>query len=321
MNDLSLQQIIIYPIKSLGGVSVSEAVVEAGGLRYDRRYLLVTPSFDDQSGVSTRGASTDSARQGLFMTQRTVHPMALIDTAMNVPANELTVWHRHTPADVLTLPLVPPVQEESMLVTIWDSEDVPAQRVSPDADAWFSRVMGKPCHLVYMRDTTRRTITSSHIRRDGVADPIVSFADGFPVLIITQSSLNELNRRLGEPLAKSTGESGGEPVSMARFRTNLVVDGLCWPHDEDTWATVRVGDVTFYGVKPCARCVLTTIDPETGNRGKEPLRTLATYRSRDNKILFGENFIPDLTSAGHTLRVGELIKVLERKEPWLPVGV
>ncbi|ARK11559.1 MOSC domain-containing protein [Fibrivirga algicola] len=307
---LSLDQIIIYPIKSLGGVSVSDAVIEVGGLQYDRRYMLVEPSFDDRSGESTAPAD----RRGTFITQRTVHSMALIDVAMNVPDNELTVWHRHAPTDVLTLPLVPPPSAESPIsVNIWDSEDVPAQLVSPEADAWFSRVIGKPCRLVYMPDSTRRTITSRHIRRDEVADPVVSFADGFPILLITQSSLDELNRRLADTV--------DEPLSMARFRPNLIVEGLCWPHDEDTWATVELGDATFYGVKPCVRCVLTTIDPATGDRGKEPLRTLATYRATDSKVLFGENVMPARSSAGQTIRVGETVRVLERKEPWLPIGV
>ncbi len=317
---LALQQIIIYPIKSLGGVSVPDTVVEASGLRYDRRYMLVSPSPDGQPGESTapadrRGTSMrGESTRGTFMTQRTVQSMALIEVSINVPENELTVWHRHDPADVLSLPLVPPPSQDApMVVTIWDSEDVPAQLVSPTADAWFSRVIGKPCRLVYMPDTTRRTITSTHRRRDDVADPVVSFADGFPALVITQSSLDELNRRLAELI--------DEPLPMARFRPNLIVEGLCWPHDEDTWAKVGVGEVTFYGVKPCPRCIMTTIDPATGERGKEPLRTLATYRSHDNKILFGENLMPDFSSAGQLVRVGDTIRVLERQEPSLPVGV
>lgn len=297
---LSLEQIILYPIKSLGGVSVRSALIESGGLQYDRRYMLVTPAADGQSGV--------------FITQRTVHPMALIDVAINVPANELTVWHRHAPTDVLTLPLVPtPVPDNLLAVTVWDSEDVPAQLISAEADAWFTRVLGKPCRLVYMPATTRRTITSRHMRRDAVADPVVSFADGFPMLTITQSSLAELNRRLAD--------SGAEPMAMTRFRPNLIVEGLCWPHEEDTWAAVAVGEALFYGVKPCARCVLTTIDPATGNRGKEPIRTLSTYRSYEHKILFGENLMPALASVGQTVQVGAALRVIERKEPWLPVGI
>ena len=297
---LTINQLIIYPIKSLGGVSVSEAVVEAGGLRHDRRYMLVEPSADGQSDT--------------FITQRTVHRMALIEVSINVPDNELRVWHRHSPADVLTLPLVPPPTPEAPVsVTIWDSEDVPAQGVDPAADAWFSRVFEKPCRLVYMPDTTRRAITSRHTRPNDVADPIVSFADGFPLLLITQSSLDELNRRLAD--------SVDEPLTMARFRPNMIVEGLCWPHDEDTWAAADLGGAMFYGVKPCVRCVLTTLDPATGERGKEPLRTLATYRRTEAKILFGENFMPDLDSVGQTIRVGESVRVLERKEPWLPIGV
>ncbi|RYF46084.1 MAG: MOSC domain-containing protein [Cytophagaceae bacterium] len=306
---LSLEQIIIYPIKSLGGVSVSEATIEASGLKYDRRYMLVEQSSGDQPAE----ADEPAIRQGRFITQRTVHSMALIDTSINVPDNELCVWHRHAPADVLTLPLVPPVLNDPISVSIWDSEDVPAQLVSAEADAWFSRVIGKPCRLVYMPDTTRRTITSRHTRHDEVADPVVSFADGFPMLLITQSSLDELNRRLAE--------SVDAPLTMARFRPNFIVEGLCWPHDEDTWATVDIGGATFYGVKPCVRCVLTTIDPATGDRGKEPLRTLATYRSFENKILFGENFMPASGSAGQTIHEGATIRVMERKEPWLPISL
>ncbi|MBO0952789.1 MOSC domain-containing protein [Fibrella forsythiae] len=306
---LTLEQIIIYPIKSLGGVSVSEATIEASGLKYDRRYMLVEPSTDNQADEATEPAT----RQGRFITQRTVHSMALIDTAINVPENELRVWHRHAPADVLTVPLVPHVLNEPISVSIWDSEDVPAQLVSAEADDWFSRVIGKPCRLVYMPDTTRRSITSRHTRHDELADPIVSFADGFPMLLVTQSSLDELNRRLAE--------SVDAPLTMARFRPNFIVEGLCWPHDEDTWAAIDLDGATFYGVKPCVRCVLTTIDPETGDRGKEPLRTLATYRSYENKILFGENFMPATSCAGHTIHEGASIRVLERKEPWLPVSL
>lgn len=297
---LSLKEIILYPIKSLGGVSVSEAVVEPRGLQHDRRYMLVTPD------------------SGTFITQRTNHHMALIEVAMNVPANELRVWHRHVPDDVLILSLIPQLAgKELVSVSIWDSDDVPAQPVSAEADAWFSRVLGKPCRLVYMPDDTRRTITSRHTKPAGMADPVVSFADGFPMLLATQASLDELNRRVGKANQKQTDE----PMVMARFRPNLIVEGLCWPHDEDTWGTFSLGDTVFFGVKPCVRCVLTTLDPATGERGKEPLQTLATYRRHDSKILFGENVMPDQRGVGQVLRVGDVVQIIERKEPWLPVGV
>lgn len=286
-----LEFIYLYPIKSLGGVSVAEAVLDSRGLRYDRRYMLVTPT-------------------GQFITQRTHHQMALIDVDMDEAANQLRVWHRNAPDDVLTLFLVPePTVEQILPVNIWDSEGVSAQPISQEADAWFSRVLNTDCRLVYMPDTSRRTITSSHVRPDNITEEVVSFADGFPILVATQSSLNELNRRADAHL------------SMLRFRPNLVAEGLCWPHDEDTWGTFAIGNATLYGVKPCVRCVLTTIDPATGETGKEPLKTLATYRSQANKIIFGENVMVHPDSAGQTIRVGDAVRVIERKEPWLPVGV
>lgn len=292
---MNLASIHIYPIKSLGGVSVAEAVVDGRGLQYDRRYMLVTPT-------------------GQFITQRSQHQMALIDVAMNEATNELRIWHRSAPDDVLTLFLVPQTSVEPTLpVNIWDSEGVSAQLVSAEADAWFSRVLNTDCRLVYMPNTTQRTITSSHVRPDTITEEVVSFADGFPILIATQASLDELNRRIAE--------SDGEAVSMVRFRPNLVAEGLCWPHDEDTWGTFSLGEATLHGVKPCSRCVLTTIDPTTAETGKEPLRTLARYRATQHKIIFGENVMVHPNSVGHTIRVGDAVRVIERKEPWLPVGV
>ncbi len=290
-----LKSIHIYPIKSLGGVSVAEAVLDERGLQHDRRYMLVTPT-------------------GQFITQRTQHQMALIDIAMDEATNQLRVWHRNATDDVLTLFLVPEINAEPVFpVNIWDSEGVSSQAVSADADAWFSRVLDTDCRLVHMPDSTQRTITSSHVRPDTITEEVVSFADGFPILITTQSSLDELNRRIGE--------SNGEAMSMARFRPNLVAEGLCWPHDEDTWGTFKLGGATLHGVKPCSRCVLTTIDPATAETGKEPLRTLARYRAARHKILFGENVMVHPDSAGQTIRVGDAVRVIERKEPWLPVGV
>ncbi len=293
---LTLAEIVLYPIKSLAGVSVAEAVLEAGGLRHDRRFMLVTPSANGHTGT--------------FITQRTTPQMALLSVAIDLITNTLAVWHRHQPTDVLTMPLTPDPGPETLEVSIWDSDEVPAQAGFGEADAWFSRVLGQPCRLVYMPATTRRTITSGHTLEGDAAERVVSFADGFPVLVATQASLHELNRRIG-----------AEPLSMARFRPNVVVEGLCWPHDEDTWAQVRMGDAVFYGVKPCVRCVLTTLDPLTGERGKEPLKTLATYRQHDHKLLFGENLMPDRTSLGQIIRVGDAVTVLVRKTPRLPVGV
>lgn len=154
-----------------------------------------------------------------------------------------------------------------------------------------------------MPDSTERTITSSYRQPDEYNPlPIVSFADGFPYLTASLESLAELNSRLEEP------------VEMARFRPNIVIDGANGPHDEDTWAHFRVGELDFYSVKPCVRCVMTTIDPQTAHKGKEPLKTLATYRRVENKILFGQNV---MASAEGVVRVGDNIEVLKRMETWI----
>jgi uncharacterized protein len=270
----------------MGGIAVSEAVIDEKGFVNDRRFMLTTPSGD-------------------FITQRTNPTMALIDVA--IEGETLRVWHRNTPEDVLTVPLNP--EPDTLIpipVSIWDSENVGAVAVSDQADLWFSRVLGQPCRLVFMPRQTRRAVTSSYVRANTPeASPVVSFADGFPYLIVSQESLDELNRRLPEP------------VEMARFRPNIVVAGVAGPHDEDAWAEFMLGGATFYGPKPCIRCVLTTIDPKTAKKGIEPLKTLATYRRVDNKIIFAANAIADRQATGQTVCVGDEVAVVRQQKTWL----
>lgn len=282
---MHLSALYLYPIKSLGGIAVQEAVVDDRGFRHDRRFMLVEPDRDGGPGQ--------------FMTQRTNHHMALIDVAIN--GDTVRVWHRNRPDDVLVLPLDPiPDTLAPVAVSIWDSQNVPAVAVSDRADRWFSNALRKPCRLVYMPETTRRPVDPQYARqRDAV-----SFADGYPYLLVGQASLDDLNQRLPES------------VGMLRFRPSLVVSGSA-PYDEDAWSQFRIGGLTFYGVKPCARCVLTTIDPATGERGSEPLRTLAQYRQWKHKILFGQNVLADPASTEQILRVGQAVEVIDRSEPWL----
>lgn len=282
-----ISELRIYPIKSLGGISVTEAVVEERGFRYDRRFMLVQPGEDETWD---------------FITQRSNYHMALVDVA--IEDDTLTVWHRHHPDNVLTIPLTGPTTEsaETLRVNIWDSKGVSAIAVSSEADRWFSRVLGLECRLVYMPNTTRREVDPAYAHQDDV----VSFADGYPYLLIGQASLDDLNQRL--PMSSPR-------IDMLRFRPNLVVSGSS-PYDEDAWQEFRIADMTFYGVKPCARCVLTTIDPATGQKGSEPLKTLATYRQWKHKILFGQNVLPSPEATG-VVRVGQTIEVIHRQEPWL----
>jgi uncharacterized protein YcbX len=145
-----------------------------------------------------------------------------------------------------------------------------------------------------MTDDLVRTVNPEY----GQAGDQVSFADGFPLLLISEASLADLNSRLDAP------------VEMRRFRPNLVVDGNR-PYAEDNWQRIRVGDVEFAGVKNCSRCVFTTIDPDSGvvHPDKEPLRTLSTYRRRpQGGVYFGQNLIP---RSGGVIRVGDPVTVLE----------
>lgn len=246
-----LSEIWIYPIKSLGGISLTEATVQERGLQYDRRWMLVDAG-------------------GKFITQRKVHEMALIDVAL--VKGGLQVTHRSYPAHPLFISFEP-ITKEPILVQVWE-DVVAAVTVSDEADCWFSRYLAQTVRLVKMPEETMRLV-DPRFAQNGET---VSFADGYPLLVIGQASLDELNTRLPEP------------VSMRRFRPSVVVTGTL-PFAEDAWKNITIGSASFKGVKPCARCVLTTIDPATGQTGHEPLKTLATYRKQRGKVLFGMNLL------------------------------
>lgn len=275
MDALILSGLYVYPIKSLGGVAVSQAEVTKHGLKHDRRWML-----------------TDA--EGRFLSQREHPEMALLQ--VNILPEALVISHKIKSLDALTVPL--PLQDtyhtQRLSVQIWD-DTVEAEGVSPEADAWFSEVLGRACQLVYMPQGVERRVDAAYALN---SEDITSFSDGYPMLIIGQSSLDLLNSKLDEPL----------PIN--RFRPNLVFVGAP-PHDEDHWYEFWVGIVQFFGVKPCARCVMTTIDQQTGEKNAEPLRTLNTYRKQGNKILFGQNLIPGVSGS---IRVGDAVEVLSRRK-------
>ncbi|WP_026464050.1 MOSC domain-containing protein [Adhaeribacter aquaticus] len=265
---LNLSQINIYPIKSLGGISLTSSLVEPRGLQYDRRWLLV-----DATGEA--------------LTQRTLPEMALLQVQL-LP-NGLQVSHKTKSLEAIFIPFEP-ITSQPLWVRIWDDTCL-AQEVAPTVSDWFSEVLQKSCKLVYMPEKSKRQVDLTYAR----AGEIVSFADSFPILLIGQESLVDLNNRLPEP------------VPMDRFRPNLVVTGS-FPYAEDNWKDFTINSFPFKVVKPCARCSLTTIDQQTGQKSKEPLRTLATYRNSNNKILFGQNVLP--LSPGATIQVGDQLEIL-----------
>lgn len=270
--------LFIYPIKAVRAVPLTEAVVELRGLVGDRRCLIV-----DQDNV--------------FVTQRD-HPVlatvvaepsgiGLRVSGIGVRALEIAMPLTHQPP----LPAVHRDEGEYRTVTIWRSQ-VDALDAGDQAASWVSSVLGFPARLVFMGPESRRPVDPDY----GLPGDEVSFADGFPLLITNEASLNDLNERL--PF----------PVPMNRFRPNVVLSGAnAW--GEDDWKLLRIGEVEFRNVKKCGRCIVTTTDQTTGQRmGDEPLRTLATFRNFDGKAMFGSNLIPSGTG---TIRVGDAVKVLQ----------
>jgi uncharacterized protein YcbX len=185
-------------------------------------------------------------------------------------------------------------------VTIWkDTVDAPV--VDPVADAWLSACLQQPVRLVHMDDDARRAVDPAYARPGDE----VSFADGYPLLAISRSALDDLNTRLAD--------AGCAPVVMAQFRPNLVVADAA-AHAEDDWKRVRIGEVEFDAVKPCTRCVFTTVDPVSGQRRDDgqPLNILKGYRRTPAGITFGMNLIPRLGSCRiGTLRVGDTVEAID----------
>jgi uncharacterized protein YcbX len=264
MQMLALTGIRIYPIKSLAGIARSRARVLPKGLEYDRRWMLV-----DENGV--------------FLTQRVHRTMALFDVRESPQG--FVISHQ---GDSVTLPYEQGSASNPFEVQIWDDRVV-AFEVSSKFSSWFSEKLDVRCRLVAFPESNPRQIETKF----ATEGENVSLADAYPLMIIGESSLEDLNTRLLEPMA------------MNRFRPNLIFSGGT-PYEEDTWNEFSIGGKQFNGVKRCARCILTTINPLTGIKGAEPLKTLATYRRANNKIYFGQNVI------AHTqeeIRVGDTIQV------------
>jgi uncharacterized protein YcbX len=259
-----VQNLYLYPIKSLGGIVVEEAQVEERGFKFDRRWMLVD-------------------KKGDFVTQRQYPQLALLQVALS--ETQLEVFSKRDPSQRIAFDLGL-VSNQELQVSIW-GDQVLARVVSAEVSRWFSDFLQMELDLVVMPESSDRKLDP----RYAVRGESVSFADGMPYVIIGQASLDELNGRLADP------------VGMDRFRPNLVFSGG-QAFEEDQFTRIKVGEVGFQVVKPCARCVLITVNQQTGEKGKEPLATLATYRTVNNKVYFGQNAVA--LSPG-IVRVGDLI--------------
>lgn len=273
---VSLSGLRRYPVKSCRGADVSRAVVERAGLAGDRRWMLVR---DD----------------GAVVTART-HPR-LVLVAPTPAADGLRLTGPGMPP--LTVP-VPDGEPLPARVHRWDTAGVPA---GPEAAAWFSDLLGSSVRLLHLDDPARRRPDPGFSHDDDR----VSFADGYPLLLTSAASLDALNALVAE------GRHAAEaPLPMTRFRPNAVVEGApAWA--EDGWRRIRIGAAEFRVAKGCSRCVLTTVDPETAAKGREPMATLARHRRFDGKVWFGVNLIPD--DPGAEITVGDPVEVLDAVDP------
>lgn len=264
---ITLSTLTYYPIKACRGFDVPASKVERMGLEHDRRMMVVTPD-------------------GGFLTQRE-HPRLALITPMlkgdsltlsvpNFDSLQINIQKTGTPTPV----------------DIWHSKDVASIDQGDEAATWLSDWLGISVRLVHFADGYVRNVNPEYAINP---DDHTGFADGYPILIISEESLQDLNSRLDSP------------VPMNRFRPNLVVKD-CDPFAEDTWERIRIGGVEMALVKPCARCVVTTIDKETLAKSKEPLKTLGNFRKHKLGAIFGVNAIP--LDEGR-LEVGMSVEVIQ----------
>lgn len=279
---MKVTEINIYPVKSLGGISLEECLVEKRGFRFDRRWML-----------------TD--KNGEFFTQREFPKMATLSIGIN--GESLIISSSEN--EKIEVPFKFD-RSEMRKVTVWNS--ICDAFVLPEhINEWFSDVLKTDCRMVFMPDESEREINKLFNRNN----EIVSFADGYPFLLIGENSLNDLNEKLEAKLP------------MNRFRPNIVIDGAD-AFTEDRWKKIRIGETVFRSTKPCARCVMTTIEQNSGEfDGKEPLKTLARYRlAKDvfpnefesldlnaNAVLFGQNLVAE--NFGGKIKIGDEVKVLD----------
>ena len=276
MPTITISDLYIYPIKSTKGTRLPHANVDELGLDFDRRFVV----------------SDDS---GQFITARTEPSLCLVSAKITEQGVVLTAPNMPT----LSLEYQK-FSDQYQSVNVW-GDDIAGQRCSIAANSWFSEYLHRPCHLLYFGKKSSRVkkAYTDNARK-------VAFADGYPLLLISQASLDDLNQRLASKNEK--------PVSMAQFRPNIVVEN-CLPFAEDGWQHIRIGDTEFKVSKPCERCIFTTIDPENGEKNpqQQPLSTLKSYRQADQgEILFGQNLIP-LNSG--KISQGESITIIETQQP------
>lgn len=276
-----ISEINVYPVKSLGGIALETSVVEDRGLQDDRRFMIVDENND-------------------FITQREFSNMSTVDCDLR---DDEIIFSAKGFGE-LRLPKEFEASK-TVRVRVWQSF-CDAIEAEPAINDWFSELMGVKCKLVKMPRSTQRQINEAFNR----GNEIVSFADGYPLLVIGERSLSDLNSKLEKR------------IPMNRFRPNIVVSGSD-SFAEDLWEKIKIGETIFRVTKPCARCVITTIDQATGISDiKEPSKTLAEFRKASqiypatftelglskNNIVFGQNLVAE--NFGQEIKLGDKIEIV-----------
>ncbi len=274
-----LSELNLYPIKSCAGIALREATITAAGLMsrqiYDREWMVVDPN-------------------GVSLTQREYPRLATVTPAIKTDTLEL----RAPGMMRLEIPLELPDPDDARVlnVRVWyDNAWVIAYDCDDITATWFSKLLGTPCRLVRFHSNVQR-LADKHWT--GGAESPILFSDGYPMLVISQASLDDLNEKLAA--------RGRNALPMNRFRPNLVLDGI-GAFEEDYAASIQIGDTVLKPVKPCARCIIPSIDQSTGEIGPNPLDILQTYRANprlNGAITFGTNVML-LAGEGQVLRVGQ----------------
>ena len=282
----------LYPVKSLGGVEVDSAVVEASGIAGDRRWALVDDAGDQVTArevhqllrVTAQVVDEDTIR----LTDRADGASILVDTPLGLGP---------VPVGLSRQPFLAPADE--------------------DVNRWLSDRVGTRVRLVWQEDPTSRPISGAHGGRPG---DVMNLADAGPVLLVSEASMAQLNAWIRvesdvpdladlDPadISDVAASPVSEPLDILRFRGNIVIDGD-QPFAEDGWPGVRIGDVEFRTTETCDRCVMTTLDPVTLEGGKEPIRTMARHRRWERKTWFGTRLVR--TGGGHSIHVSDPVEPL-----------
>lgn len=264
---MRIEQLYLFPVKSLAGIEVSELSLTETGPALDRAWMVVD-------------------EDGRFLTQRELPRMALVQPSLAGEALTLTLKES---GESLA---VPAAAAGEISVNVW-SDTLPARSCGAEADAFLTRFLGRPAHLVRLTDP--RTKEGEHARS-------LSFVDDYPLHIVPLASLQDLNARA----------NSSPPLDVLRFRPNIVVSGT-EPWEEDRWKAVRAGSHELRAGRACTRCPITTVEPATAERGPEPLKTLAGFRrNAKNKVEFGLYLH---SAPGAVLRVGQELEVVYKRGP------